>query len=355
MRLAVDARMMGAGKTRGIGRYIQEMVDQMRPLLAPGDEIVLIDRPIPWYSLKEQYQMPGIVRAAKADLVWIPHWNVSIFMPKPFVITIHDLLLLEQPSSAKASTRGPVVSWLKRIGHRIVLSLAVRRAEKILVPTRAVAHDIKKYFPFAGNKVIVTGEGLSRFPHHETDDRLPATSYLLYVGSAYPHKRLDLLIDAWSIVSKSRADLSLVITGSDDVFLARIKKQVDEHRIPRVLFTGAVDDQTLANLYAHAQAFIFPSSFEGFGLPPIEALAHGTPVIASDLPVLREVLPEQGVFFFKTGDKDAMIAATNAVLANLKNARAQAALGGAEVRRRHRWDRAAEQVLHALHSVAHHH
>jgi glycosyltransferase involved in cell wall biosynthesis len=179
--------------------------------------------------------------------------------------------------------------------------------------------------------------------------------YLLYVGSAYPHKRLDLLIDAWSITSKSHPDLLLVITGTEDVFLSRIKKMVDERRIPRVLFVGAVDDQSLSTLYANASMFVFPSSFEGFGLPPIEALASGTPVIASDIPVLREVLPREGVFFFNPGDKDGMIVAIEGVLADRSKAAAQAVQGGEIVRRKHRWEDAAAKTWQALRSVAHHH
>jgi len=178
---------------------------------------------------------------------------------------------------------------------------------------------------------------------------------LLYVGSAYPHKRLDLLIDAWSIISKRHPTLSLIITGKDDVFLSRIKSQVQNNRVDHVLFVGSPDDQELGALYANATAFVFPSSFEGFGLPPIEALSAGAPIVVSDIPVHREVLPAEGVFFFKSGDKDGMIDAIETVLADLPKARSEAARGGEEVRRRHRWEDTATRTLQALRSVAYHH
>jgi hypothetical protein len=143
MRLVVDARMMGAGNTRGIGRYIKEITDHIRPKLKQNDELVLLESSIPWYGLAEQLRFPSIIRAAKPDLLWVPHWNVPLLYRGPLAITIHDLLLRHQPASAKASTRGPIISWLKRLGHRIVLSNAIHQASIILVPTQAVADDIK--------------------------------------------------------------------------------------------------------------------------------------------------------------------------------------------------------------------
>lgn len=353
MRLVVDARMMGAGNTRGIGRYIKEITEHLRPLLAENDEMVLLQPDIPWYGLGEQLRFPSIIREAKPDVLWVPHWNVPLFYRGPLVITVHDLLLVHQPASAKASTRGPIMSWLKRVGHRMILSNALKRASVILVPTQSVADDIKRYYPSASSKVVVTGEGLSQLPAPQSSTI--SGDYILYVGSAYPHKRLDLLVDAWPTISKNHPGLSLVITGKDDVFLSRIKSQVQNNGSDRVLFAGPVNDQELSTLYANASAFVFPSSFEGFGLPPIEALAAGTPIIVSDIPVLREVLPTKGVFFFRSGDKHGMITAIETVLSNLPQADAEAAEGGEEVRRRHQWEETAKRTHQALRSIAYHH
>jgi len=353
MRLVIDARMIGAGNTRGIGRYIKEVTDHIRPLLAENDDMVLLQPTIPWYGISEQLRFPSIIRVSKPDVLWVPHWNVPLFYRGPLAITVHDLLLVHQPASAKTSTRSPIMSWLKRLGHRIILSNALRRASVILVPTQSVADDIKQYYPLTSSKVVVTGEGLSQLP--ASGSPTISDKYLLYVGSAYPHKRLDVLVDAWSIMSRRHPDISLVITGKDDVFLSRIKSQVQNNGSDRVLFVGLVDDQELSTLYANATAFIFPTSFEGFGLPPVEALAAGTPVIVSDIPVLREILPTKGVFFFKLGDKDGMITAIETVLSDLPRAEAEAAEGGQEVRRRHRWEDTAKRTHEALRSIAYHH
>lgn len=346
MRIAVDARMMGAGKTRGIGRYIEETVKAMK-VLAPDIDFVLLAPDIRWYALAEQFKMPKVIREAEADLLWVPHWNVSFFYRGPFVITVHDLLLLHQPASARASTRGPAIAWLKRLGYRAVLSSAIRRARVIFVPTHAVADDIKKYFPHASERVVITGEGLSNLEEDASSIR-PSERYLLHVGSAYPHKRLDLLLDVWKRLASGHPDLHLYLAGASDVFSERLDRRIKTESIPRVIQLGPVSDATLAALYANAEAFVFPTSFEGFGLPPLEALSFGTPVIASDIPVLREVLPEKGVFFFKNGSADDMMRVIETVLADAATVRAQAAQGGEEARRRWSWEDVARKTLEGL-------
>lgn len=355
MKIVIDARMMGAQKTRGIGRYIHEMTKQMALLLEKEERMNVVSPQVKWYGLREQWQMPFELKREKPDIVWIPHWNVSLFQPKPFVMTVHDLLLMHQPASAQATTRGVLQAWMKRMGYRLVLNVGLRRAAKILVPTQAVADDLIQSFPFTINKICITGEGLTELPKPHTQSRYVREKFLLYVGSAYPHKSLNLLMDVWQEMAKQHPELVLVIAGKEDVFVNKIKRSVEQNRIPRVLFIGEVDDQELATLYANAEAFVFPSQFEGFGLPPVEALAQGTPVIASDIQVLREVLPKEGVFFFKAGEKDDMIRAIETVLTDRSKAVQEAEIGASKVRNVHRWNKAAAIALTAIRSAVHHH
>ncbi|MCC7522481.1 glycosyltransferase family 4 protein [Candidatus Uhrbacteria bacterium] len=350
MRLVIDARMMGAGNTRGIGRYIEEMLAQMRLMLPSGWEIVLQQDRIRWYSFAEQIIWPFILRKSKPDLLWVPHWNVPLLYRGKLAITIHDLLLLHQPTSAKASTRHPLIAHIKRLGHRIVLNNAVRRACVIFVPTHAVADDVASFYPDAKSKVIVTGEGLTQFPEPTAPpvSKMPAVNFILYVGSAYPHKRIDLLLEAWKDIAQNHPDLSLVITGEHDLFLKRHMDQVSTQSIPRVVFSGRMGNAELAWLFPRAKLFVFPSSFEGMGLPPIEALAAGCPVVCSDIPVLREVVPEMGTLFFRSGDKNDMIAAIERGLSDNDRLREEAARGGIEAAARHTWKSAAEKTLEGL-------
>ncbi len=353
MRIAIDARMMGAGNTRGIGRYIHETVTAMRAA-APEHEYVLLEPSIRWYTLAEQLKMPRVLSDARADVVWVPHWNVPLlYRGAPLAVTIHDLLLLHQPASAKASMRGPVVAWLKRLGHRVVLRNAIRRAAVILVPTETVRRDVIDHFPDAEKKTRVTGEGITRLPSPATSYQLPATSFLFYFGSAYPHKRLDLLLAAWSKLAAAHPDLSLVVGGERDVFLRRVMDEAKRLNLPRVHFSGRLSDEELAAHLSHALVHVHPSSFEGFALPSLEALSLGCPTVVADIPLMREVLPGDGVFFFKNGDPDDMIRAIETVLGARDEAAAAARRGGDDARRRHDWKTVAARTLDALASVVH--
>lgn len=368
MRIAIDARMMGPLNTRGIGRYVEELVRAMIDL-APEHRYVLfvrdpsrsafLDHPavehvkadVPWYGFGEQVLMPGFFARAKADVVHIPHWNVPLLYRGPLVTTVHDLLLMHQPASAKASLRRPLFSAIKRTGFRASVRHATRAARVTCVPTQVVANDVAATLGVDLKRIMVTGEGVPSLPPPDEVilSRYPIrdTRYFLIVGSAYPHKRIETALDAWESVSRYRPETHLVIVGEEDAFMARHVAQVKQRGLPRVHFTGRVTDAELAALYSSAELLLFPSSFEGFGLPPLEALSYQTPVVASDIPVLRETCPRDGVWFFRVGDADGMIRAIDQALADVSGARSAAAAGWAEIRTRHTWKHAAERTLDA--------
>ncbi len=362
MHIALDARMMGAGNTRGIGRYIQETVraalevdHDLRYTLVvrslegtpfmghPRVDHVTAD--IPWYSVQEQLRMAPILENIGADLIHIPHWNVPLCLRKSFVLTVHDLLLLRQPASTKTSTRGFVARTIKYAAFRSVIQRAIPKGERIFVPTAFTASEVEVLTGVAGEKMIVTGEGLTHFP--SSDSRLCSTSpYLLYVGSAYPHKRLDLLVSAWSKLSSKYSQYDLLIAGEMDVFMKKIKHQMSNvTRSERIKFLGRVTDAELAGLYKRASLFVFPSSYEGFGLPPLEALSFGCPVVASNTPCSREVLPPQGVEWFRDGDEHDILRVLERALGGLSRLRMEAAATYEWVKKHHDWRASAKRLL----------
>lgn len=359
MRIGIDARMMGAQNTRGIGRYIEELSKSLVKN-HPADEFVFLSKEqnstiaeypnarfifsdIGWYGLSEQIELPKILHRMDVDLMHFPHWNVPLLFQRPFVITIHDLLLKHQKNSNKASTRNIFFRTIKRLGYNIILRNAVKRSEKIFVPTEFVADDLAYFFPSAKDKIIITGEGCN-LPSANAGNAFDY-KYLLYVGSAYPHKRLDLLIEVWPFIAEIYPKLRLVIAGEKDVFMKRIIKSAEEKKLNRVEFLGRVGDADLVSLYKHAEAFVFPSEFEGFGLPPLEALVMGTPVISSDSRPMSEVLGERGVVYFKTGSKDDMIEAVKAVVDNSNSLRNKAKTAGLELASKYDWNKVAEKVF----------
>lgn len=376
MHIALDARMMGAGNTRGIGRYIEESVraalevdHDLRYTLVVRDLVgtpfaghprvdhVVTD--IPWYSIAEQWQMASVLEGIGADLIHVPHWNVSLRMRKPFVVTVHDVLLLRQPMSAKVSTKGFVTRTIKQAGFRLVLRQAVVKAQKIFVPTEFVASEVAECLPVQKAKMLVTGEGITRFS--KSDSRLCSTSpYLLYVGSAYPHKRLDLLMSAWGKIQQKYSGFTLLIAGEKDAFMERLAEHATcntQHATTdseRIKFLGRVTDAELAGLYKGATAFVFPSSYEGFGLPPLEALSLGCPVIASDIACLREVLPKEGVEWFRDGDEHDIIRALEHVLDDPLRAKSRAVSVQDKVVSQHDWRNSAKRVVEGYRNTIEH-
>ena len=379
MRIGIEARMMGAENTRGLGRYVEELVKAMANV-APDNEYVLVTRSakhalaglpqvktvvadIPWYGLEEQLKLPAILRGLKTDVVHVPHWNVPLRYSGPLVVTIHDLLLLHQPNSANASTRAWPIRLAKRLGFKMTLRHAVNSAKRICVPTEFVKNDLLGYFPTASGKVLVTGEGVSRFVASSharlPDGQVPtsqapgtcdvrrATKTVLYIGSAYPHKRLDLLLEAWQAFASKHEGYELVIAGEMDAFMSRIKNQAQNMGLSRATFLGRVPDDRMAELFAGASFFVWPSSFEGFGLSPVEALSVGCPVVSSDAQPMPEVLGKNGVVYFKSGSVDGMIRAMNEVVDNLGLYRDKAKDSIADLLARHDWAAAAKRTLAA--------
>jgi glycosyltransferase involved in cell wall biosynthesis len=365
MRIGIDARMMGAGNTRGIGRYVEEL---FRAMIVdhPENEYFFITRSanhalrdhsciktivadIPWYSMAEQLYLPKILNNLNIDLMHFPHWNVPLRYHKPFAVTIHDLLLRHQKDSSKASTRSFLHRTAKRIGFRAVLAHAIKGSKHICVPTQYVADDIAFFYPAQKNKITVTWEGVSEL----TNDGIapPNYDYLLYVGSSYPHKRLDLLIDAWNVIMEKYPQLHLVVAGETDVFMKRIGERVLAKNLKRVHFEGRVSDAKLRVLYEQAKALVFPSEFEGFGLPPVEALSLGTPVVSADSRPMPEVLGTKGVVYFKSGSVDGMIQAVIAVVDNSDSMRNQAKIAAEFLKEKYTWKKASERTLEAYHAI----
>lgn len=358
MKIFVDARMMGAQTSRGIGRVIFELLrrlladssiewtvlvrrkEQMQGLPTPA-RVILAD--IPWYGFREQIQMVWILARVRPDLTFFPHWNIPIFSWMPFVCFIHDLILFHHPESTKISTRTIFYAKIKQWVQHIVVRIAVRRAREVFVPTRAVADDVERLFPKAGGRLRVVGEGVSDLPM-QNRPRLCVGPYFLTIGSAYPHKRLDLVLRAWKTLATRYPKHSLVLVGEQDAFRKRLQALASELGLSRVIFPGQATDEELACWYTYGDLLLFPSEDEGFGLPPLEALTLGCPVLASDIAVSQEVFPKQGVRFFRSGDLDDMIRMWDECVAHISVLRTEVSQGAADVQAWYSWDEVAQRI-----------
>ncbi|MCX6779687.1 MAG: glycosyltransferase family 1 protein [Candidatus Magasanikbacteria bacterium] len=311
MKIAIDARMYGP-KQGGLGRYIEQLIlnlekidteNQYTILLRqsnwneyspsnPNFQKVLAD--IPWYGWKEQILLPKIIKKLKVDLVHFPHWNVPLFFNKNFIVTIHDLLLLHYPSR-RASTLSPIFYWIKNKIFLAVLNHAAKQSKKIITISEFTKKDIIQTLKIKSEKISVTLLSpfeIKLFSNIDLNKKYNITKpYWLYVGVAYPHKNLETLLSAWEIFcQKYNNNFQLVLAGNKNYFYERLEKLIKEKNIQNVILVGFVPDDELPNLYKNATLYIFPSLYEGFGLPPLEAMQYHIPVISSNTTCLPEIL-----------------------------------------------------------------
>jgi glycosyltransferase involved in cell wall biosynthesis len=384
MKIGIDARFYGpVGK--GLGRYTQEVVDNIIKInnvedgdgfefvifLSPDnyDELIVGDLRIKkvmlnirWYSWREQIFMPFYIWREKLDLIHFPHFNVPIFTPVKFVLTLHDLILTHFPT-VRATTKHIFIYHLKNLAYRLVTKMAVKRAEKIITVSEFTKKDIIYNFKIAAEKIIVTYEGVANLAHGrdslfvaKLDSREMLNKYhinenfLLYVGNAYPHKNLETLISVFGRLHSLRPEMKLVLVGKEDYFYDRIHNYASslnlwqkENVNSPIVFAGYVPDSQLEIMYQEAKAYVFPSLYEGFGLPPLEAMAKGCPVVSSDRASLPEILGTAAVYF-NPEDEDDMFSKINNVL-DSRAFREELKLKGVEQSKKYSWWECANKTL----------
>jgi glycosyltransferase involved in cell wall biosynthesis len=273
VRLAFDSRP--ATDPRGIGRYASCLLDALRATAGAGDAIAETHRP------------------RRADVFHAPWIDGALLRPAcPQVVTLHDVVPLKR--------RGEYLRTGLRFRMRY---LAVQRAAHVIVPTAAVATDAMEHLGLPAGCLHVIAEAPAPALHPRGAGEIAAAreryglpaEYLVWVGGLQtpdPRKRVAAL-------ARTPRELPLVLVGATKPWA---------HELPDVTLTGHVPDDDLAAILSGARALVLPSDDEGFGLPPIEALACGTPVVVSDLPVLREVLGDRATFV-APGDLEGLLAA----------------------------------------------
>jgi glycosyltransferase involved in cell wall biosynthesis len=317
MKVGIDARLWAE---TGVGRYIRNLVEELQSLDKKNEYVLFIQSSdytqvkkqitrknwkivkadFRWHSLAEQIKYPAVLYKEKLDLMHFPYYSLPILYLKPFVVTIHDLII-HHFSTGKASTLPYPLYLLKRAGYEIVLHQAVRRAKKIIAPLQVTREDIKLSLKVNKNKIIVTQEG---FDQKISDGEVSAnlikkisdSKYFMYVGNAYPHKNVNTLISGFNEFKQTIGDknVKLLLVGKDDYFYKKLKTDSTNDTI---IFLNGVNDIDLYWLYQNALAFVSASSMEGFGLPPLEAMGSTCLVCVSDIPSFKEVCGRAAIYF----------------------------------------------------------
>jgi glycosyltransferase involved in cell wall biosynthesis len=264
--------------------------------LGPNFRTVL--EPSPNYSIREQLHVPWVLMRERPDVFHAPHYILPPAVRCRSVVTIHDTIHLTFPQYlpnklAYAYARGSM--WA-----------AVRHSHRILTVSEASKRDILRFFPMPEEKVVVVhnaiDERFSRDPRPEEVERVRERfqlqqRFVLYVGNIKPHKNLERLIEAFHALRRGELeDLKLLIIGDQISKYPALRRAVHRLKLHKhVRFLGYLPDDTLAILYRLAAVFVFPSLYEGFGLPPLEAMASGAPVVTSNVSSLPEVTGDAAV------------------------------------------------------------
>ncbi len=365
MRIGIDARLI---EETGVGRYTQNLIQELGELDKANEYIVFLRKKsfdrftlpnrrwkkvladVPWHTLTEQFLMLGIFLGERLDLLHVPYFNVPIFYPGKFVVTIHDLTILHF-DTGRATTLPLPLYKLKRLGYWLELAIGLRRAQKILAVSQSTKQEIIDHFYIDPAKIVVTYEGVdknvSRITYH-VSRRLIKGPYFLYVGNAYPHKNLETLLKAFQkfIVYNSQfaGKIKLVLVGPRDYFYERLSKTIAATKLcGRLILSQNPKTEELSALYKDAIALVFPSLMEGFGLPGIEAMAMGTPVVASDIPVFREIYGDAFLPFNPDSPQD--IADKLKRITVDKNLRKNLIDKGRKQAARYSWRRMAEKTV----------
>lgn len=307
VKCTVDARMINHS---GIGTYIRMLM----PYLCTKFDVTLLGNPeqlskfahsarivpflAPIYSIKEQIDFRKLIRPC--DIFWSPHYNVPLFKVKAGkrVVTVHDVFHLAFYNE---------LSFKQKLYARLVINKAMKASNEIITVSDFSKNEIVKFANCKAEKINVIHNGvrqnriLKPFEGLVEKYKLPS-NYILYVGNVKPHKNLNNLLKAYlKLPVEIQNKYKIIVAGKIDGFITgddRLMNWINQDPVLKehVVFTGFVEDDDMDTVYANATLFILPSLYEGFGLPPLEAMLNECPVIVSDIGSLSEVCGEAAVY-----------------------------------------------------------
>lgn len=311
-RVGVDLRSL-VGPMTGIGRYTTALLDSLLEEggfdylgLAhqdPGGNAATLRRdglnidvqPAPLGVLWQQLRLPRRLRRGDIDLYWSPLLTLPRHCPVPSVVTVHDLTPVLYPETQRFKVRLSVLPFLQS---------TIESASIIVTGSKATAEELSYHFPSCSDRLEVVYHGVDDAFRPATAEEIERTrkrwnapeGYILYVGSIEPRKNLSRLLDAWVALREDDADTPpLFLAGPYGWHSRALMRRIRSLEDSGVRHLGRLDDADLIRVFQAARVFVYPSLYEGFGLPPLEAMACGLPTLVSQASSLPEVVGRGGL------------------------------------------------------------
>jgi glycosyltransferase involved in cell wall biosynthesis len=358
--IAIDARIINSST----GRYVERLLTYLEKIdhknnytiLVPSidieywqptsDNFKLVDCNYKNYSLGEQFGFRRQLKKLDADLVHFCMPQQPIWYRHPKVTTVHDLILFHTYLSEK----NWLVFRLTQLVGRVVFKSVGKRSETVITPSQYTQRAFQKFAHLPAEKVQVVYNAADAVSSRERAYKLPFKRFLLYVGSQTDYKNIKRLIDAHKQVQDTHdPNLGLVLVGRKGYYTDKNEAHAEKIGNRNVVFTGFLPDDQLAWLYKNTAAYVFPSMMEGFGLPALEAMQYGAPVISSHNTCLPEVY-RNAALYFDPENTDDMAEKIITVLSDKKLADSLSKSGKSRVQE-FSWRACAEQT-HAIYKQA---
>jgi glycosyltransferase involved in cell wall biosynthesis len=328
--ILVDARWLESGgrrNVRGLARVAQEVARRL-------PQLERLEGGLPLLHPAETIWLTAVLARRRPSVFYSPGFNAPPTCPVPFVLTVFDLIHLEIPEESSAA---------KRLYYQLHVKPAVKRARAVLTGSEYSRARIADWAGVDADRVVVIRGAAGEEFTPDGDRHEPGFPYLLYVGNHKPHKNLGRLIQALAQL-RDGSSLRLLLVGPVEPELLALARRAGV--ADRLVFLGDVPDDGLPALYRGAVALVFPSRHEGFGLPPLEAMACGTPVVSSLATSLAEVVGDAAVAVDPL-DVDSIAAGIDRIVGDEQLRRELRARGLARAAR-FSWDETAQRTLRAL-------
>ncbi len=353
-KIVIDARESGTST----GRYIDKLIEHLHALkpnhkfvvltkehrlgfmrkIAPGFEVV--ESPYKEFTFSEQIDFLKQLKKLKPDLVHFGMVQQPIFYIGNVVTTMHDLTMTWENNPS----RNPIVHKIKQQVYRWVNKRVAHKSKMIITPSEYTKEDVARFAHINSRKITVTYEAAEPIKEKsEPIQELENRQFIMYIGRPMPHKNLERLIEAFTLLRQQFPALQLVLAGKLDANYKQIQKNVEKQQIKNVIFTDFISDGQLRWLYENTSAYIFPSLSEGFGLPGLEAMVAGAPVVSSNATCLPEIYQDGAEYFDPLSTQD-ITKAIGKVL-NDELLRKQLIKKGKVVASKYSWQKTAKETL----------